>query len=388
MQDTKTVKETAQETVTAPALPVKVAPPEGNVKAVASQWQLMWWKFRKNRLAVLGLIVGILFYLLPIFAEFVAPRGPQYFKPDYVFAPPQPIHFFSEGRFQTFVYALKFERDPRSLKKVWVLDKETKIAVGFFVKGDPYKLLGFIPTDRHLFGPLDKEQPFYLMGADKNGRDLFSRIIYAARISLTVGLVGVFLQLLIGVILGGISGLFGGIVDVVIQRIIEIINSIPSLPIMMAFAAIVPPGTSPVQVYMIVTLILALLTWTGMARVVRGRFLALREEDFILAAKLDGVGSSRLIFRHMLPSFLSHIIASITIAIPYMILSETTLSFLGVGLRPPTVSWGVMLRDAQQIATLANYPWLLWPAAAVIVFVIAMNFLGNGLRDAADPYAN
>jgi peptide/nickel transport system permease protein len=384
----ETVKETNQETANAPALPAKAAPSEGNMKAVASQWQLMWWKFRKNRLAVLGLIVGILFYLLPIFAEFVAPRGPQYLKPDYVYAPPQPIHFFSEGRFQTFVYALKFERDPRSLKKVWVLDKETKVPVGLFVKGDPYKLLGFIPTDRHLFGPIDKEQPFYLMGADKNGRDLFSRIIYAARISLTVGLVGVFLQLVLGVIIGGISGLFGGIIDVVIQRIIEIVNSIPSLPLMMAFAAIVPPGTSPVQVYMIVTLILALLTWTGMARVVRGRFLALREEDFILAARLDKVGPARLIFKHMMPSFLSHIIASVTIAIPYMILSETTLSFLGVGLRPPTVSWGVMLRDAQQIATLANYPWLLWPAAAVIVFVIAMNFLGNGLRDAADPYAN
>jgi peptide/nickel transport system permease protein len=384
----ETVKETNQETANAPALPAKAAPPEGNMAAVASQWQLMWWKFRKNRLAVLGLIVGILFYLLPIFAEFVAPRGPQYLKPDYVYAPPQSIHFFSEGRFQPFVYALKFERDPRSLKKVWVLDKETKVPVGLFVKGDPYKLLGFIPTDRHLFGPIDKEQPFYLMGADKNGRDLFSRIIYAARISLTVGLVSVFLQLLIGVIIGGISGLFGGFIDVVIQRVIEIINSIPQLPIMMAFAAIVPPGTSSVQVYMIVTLILALLTWTGMARVVRGRFLALREEDFILAAKLDGVRPSRLIVKHMLPSFLSHIIASITIAIPYMILSETALSFLGVGLRPPTVSWGVMLRDAQQIATLANYPWLLWPAAAVIVFVIAMNFLGNGLRDAADPYAN
>jgi peptide/nickel transport system permease protein len=384
----ETVKETGQETVTAPTLPAKATPPEGNMTAVASQWQLMWWKFRKNRLAVLGLIIGVLFYLLPIFAEFVAPRGAEYLKPDYVFAPPQPIHFFSEGRFQPFVYALKFERDPRSLKKVWVLDKEARVPVGLFVKGDSYKLLGFIPADRHLFGPIDKEQPFYLMGADKNGRDLFSRMIYAARISLTVGLVGVFLQLVIGVIIGGISGLFGGVTDVVIQRLIEIVNSIPSLPLMMAFAAIVPPGTSPVQVYMIVTLILALLTWTGMARVVRGRFLALREEDFILAARLDGVRPSRLIAKHMLPSFLSHIIASITIAIPYMILSETALSFLGVGLRPPTVSWGVMLRDAQQIATLANYPWLLWPAAAVILFVIAMNFLGNGLRDAADPYAN
>jgi peptide/nickel transport system permease protein len=376
-------------TINAPTSPVSTtAPAEENTKAVASQWQLMWWKFRKNRLAIVGLIIGILYYLLPFFAEFVAPRSAQYFQKDYVFAPPQTIRFFHEGRFEPFVYGLKFERDPRSLKKVWVIDKEVRVPVGFFVRGEPYKLLGFIPSDRHLFGPLDTTQPFYVLGADKNGRDLFSRTIHAARISLTVGLVGVFLSLIIGVTIGGVSGLFGGTLDVIIQRIIEIINSIPSLPIMMAFAAIVPPGTPSVQVYMIVTLILALLTWTGMARVVRGRFLALREEDFILAARLDGVKPGRLIFRHMLPSFLSHIIASITISIPYMILSETALSFLGVGLRPPTVSWGVMLRDAQQIATLANYPWLLWPAVAVIIFVISMNFLGNGLRDAADPYAN
>jgi peptide/nickel transport system permease protein len=376
-------------TINAPTSPVSTtAPAEENTKAVASQWQLMWWKFRKNRLAIVGLIIGILYYLLPFFAEFVAPRSAQYFQKDYVFAPPQTIRFFHEGRFEPFVYGLKFERDPRSLKKVWVIDKEVRVPVGFFVRGEPYKLLGFIPSDRHLFGPLDTTQPFYVLGADKNGRDLFSRTIHAARISLTVGLVGVFLSLIIGVTIGGVSGLFGGTLDVIIQRIIEIINSIPSLPIMMAFAAIVPPGTPSVQVYMIVTLILALLTWTGMARVVRGRFLALREEDFILAARLDGVKPERLIFRHMLPSFLSHIIASITISIPYMILSETALSFLGVGLRPPTVSWGVMLRDAQQIATLANYPWLLWPAVAVIIFVISMNFLGNGLRDAADPYAN
>jgi peptide/nickel transport system permease protein len=378
------------ETLKTPAAPVNTAAPqsEENTKAVASQWQLMWWKFRKNRLAVVGLVIGLFFYSLPIFAEFYAPRSAEFFRSEYVFAPPQSLRFIQDGRLAPFVYGLKFERDPRSLKKTWVLDKETRIPVGLFVKGEPYRLLGFIRTDRHLFGPLDKEQPFYLLGADRNGRDILSRTIYAARISLTVGLIGVFLSLIIGVTIGGISGLFGGTLDVVIQRLIEIINSIPSLPLMMAFAAIVPPGTSSVQVYMIVTLILALLTWTGMARVVRGRFLALREEDFILAARLDGVGTTRLIFWHMMPSFLSHIIASITISIPYMILSETALSFLGVGLRPPTVSWGVMLRDAQQIATLANYPWLLWPAAAVIVFVIAMNFLGNGLRDAADPYAS
>lgn len=354
---------------------------------VASQWKLMWWKYRKNKLAIVGFLVGVIFYTMAIFAEFFAPKGAEFFDPIYVFAPPQPIILFHEGRWDPFVYGLKFERDPVSFKKTWAIDYETRIPVGVFVQGEPYKLLGFIPSDRHLFGTKELDAPMYLMGADRNGRDMLSRIIYAARISLTVGLAGVFLQLIIGVTIGGISGLFGGILDVIIQRLIEIINSIPNLPLMMALAAMVPPGTPSVQVYMIITIILAFMTWTGMARVVRGRFLALREEDFILAARLDGANSRRLIFKHMVPSFLSHIIASITISIPYMILSETSLSFLGVGLRPPVVSWGVMLRESQQIATLVNYPWLLWPAAAVVVFVIAMNFTGNGLRDAADPYA-
>ncbi len=355
---------------------------------VASQWQLMWWKFRKDKLAVIGVTVVIFFYTMALFAEFFAPKSTEFMNPQYVYAPPQPVYFFLDGRWDPFVYGLKFERDPVSLKKTWAIDYNTRIPWGFFVKGEPYKILGLIPGDRHLIGPKNPNDPFYLAGADRSGRDMLSRVIFAARISLTVGLVGVFLSLVIGVIIGGISGLLGGMVDVVIQRIIEIINSVPSLPIMMAFAAVVPPGTPPVQVYVIVTIILALLSWTGMARVVRGRFLALREEDFILAARLDGASKGRLIFRHMVPSFLSHIIASITISIPYMILSETGLSFLGIGLRPPVVSWGVMLRDAQQIAAVANYPWLLLPAAFVVTFVLAMNFTGNGLRDAADPYAN
>lgn len=355
---------------------------------VASQWQLMWWKYRKNKLAIIGFIVGVFFYTMAIFAEFFAPKDPETFNSVYVYAPPQGIHFFYEGKWDPFMYGLKFERDPISFKKTWSIDTDTRIPIGFFVKGEPYKLLGFISSDVHLYGSKEPGAPFYLIGADRNGRDMLSRIIHAARISLTVGLVGVFLQLVIGVTIGGISGLFGGLIDLLIQRLIEIINSIPNLPLMMALAALVPPGTDSVRVYMLITIILALLTWTGMARVVRGRFLALREEDFILAARLDGAGSRRLIFKHMVPSFLSHIIASITISIPYMILSETSLSFLGVGLRPPVVSWGVMLRESQQIATLVNYPWLLWPAAAVVIFVIAMNFTGNGLRDAADPYAN
>jgi peptide/nickel transport system permease protein len=355
----------------------------------ASQWKLMWWKFRKDKLAVIGGVVVIVFYTIAIFAEFFAPKDPLWFDAQYTYAPPQPIYFLLDGQWNPFVYGLKFERDKISLKKTWSIDYNKRIPVAFFAKGEPYKILGLIPGDTHIFAPKNPKDPFFLMGADKTGRDVLSRVIHAARISLTVGLAGVALSLVLGLIIGGISGLMGGKVDLVIQRIIEIVSSLPNVPIMLALAAIVPVGTPIVQVYFLITLILALLSWTGMARVVRGRFLALREDDFILAARLDGASKLRLIAKHMIPSFLSHIIASVTISIPFMILSETGLSFLGVGLRPPVVSWGVMLREAQEIATVVNYPWLLWPVSiAVVIFVLSMNFLGNGLRDAADPYAN
>jgi peptide/nickel transport system permease protein len=375
-------------TPTAPAPIEDLSEASRSVEA-ASQWRLMWWKFRKDKLAIVGAVIVIIYYIVAVLPEFFAPKDPFVFDAQYTYAPPQPLFFFLDGRWNPFVYGLKFERDPVSLKKTWSVDYENRIPVGFFVKGEPYTLLGFIPGDRHLFGPVNSGDPFYLMGADKTGRDVLSRIIHASRISLTVGLAGVALSLLLGLLIGGISGLVGGRVDNFIQRVIEIINSIPNVPIMLALAALVPPGTPVIQVYFFITLILALLSWTGLARVVRGRFLALREDDFILAARLDGVPQMRLVTKHMIPSFLSHIIASITISIPFMILSETGLSFLGVGLRPPVVSWGVMLREAQEIATVVNYPWLLWPVTgAVVVFVLSMNFLGNGLRDAADPYAN
>jgi peptide/nickel transport system permease protein len=373
---------------TAPAPAEDVNEANRGVEA-ASQWRLMWWKFRKDKLAIVGAIVVLIYYIVAVVPEFFAPKDPFVFDAQYTYAPPQPLYFFLDGRWNPFVYGLKFERNPVSLKKTWTVDYEKRVPVGFFVQGEPYKLLGFIPADRHLFGPINSGDPFYLMGADKSGRDVLSRIIHASRISLTVGLAGVALSLVLGLVIGGISGLVGGQVDNFIQRVIEIINSIPNVPIMLALAALVPVGTPIIQVYFFITLILALLSWTGMARVVRGRFLALREDDFILAARLDGVSQMRLVTKHMIPSFLSHIIASITISIPFMILSETGLSFLGVGLRPPVVSWGVMLREAQEIATVVNYPWLLWPVTgAVVIFVLAMNFLGNGLRDAADPYAN
>lgn len=353
---------------------------------VASQWQLMWLKFRKHRLAVTGGIVVLLFYLMAIFANFVAPVSTKTYIADYAYAPPQSIKLFRDGRFAPYVNGYMSERDPVSFKKIYHIDEENIIPIGLFVHGESYELLGLIETDIHLIGPRDAGEPFYLLGADAIGRDVFSRTVFSARVSLSIGLVGVFLSLLLGVTLGGISGLAGGTVDNIIQRIIEIVLSLPMLPVIIAVAALVPIDTPVLHVYFIITLLFALTGWTGLARVVRGKFLSLREEDFVLAARLDGARPRRLIFRHMMPSFYSHIIASITLALPGMIVGETALSFLGVGLRPPVVSWGVQLQDAQQVNVIASYPWLMYPAFAVIIIVLAFNFLGDGLRDAADPY--
>lgn len=353
---------------------------------VASQWKLMWWKFKKHKLAMVSGAVVILFYLMAIFAEFFAVVGFQTYRKDYVYAPPQPVQFFRDGKFFLHVYGYKFERDPVSFKKTWAIDETVIVPFRFFNQGESYKLLGFIPGNIHLLGPVNAEDPFYLLGADKSGRDVLSRIIFSARISLTVGLVGVAISLIVGILIGGISGLVGGTLDNAIQRLIEIVISIPTLPVWLALAAVVPLDWSPLKVYFMITVILSLVSWPGMARVVRSKFLSLREEDFILAAQLDGVPRGRMITKHMIPSFLSHIIASITLSIPGMIIGETALSFLGLGLRPPVVSWGVMLQDTQKVAVLAIYPWLLYPALAVIIVVLALNFLGDGLRDAADPY--
>lgn len=353
---------------------------------VASQWRLMWWKFRKHRLAVIGLIVVVLFYAVATFAEFVAPQAADTYLAEYVYAPPQQIHFFRDGQFAPFVYGYTFERDPRSFKKIFAVDEETIIPIGLFVHGEPYKLLGFIETDIHLFGPTEAGQPFYLLGGDAIGRDVLSRTIFSSRISLTIAWVGVAISMVLGIALGGLSGLMGGMVDNLIQRLIEITMSIPLLPVIIAVAALVPIDWSVLQVYTIIVFLLAITGWTGLARVVRSKFLALREEDFVLSARLDGARPMRLIMRHMLPSFYSHIIASLTLALPGMIIAETALSFLGVGLRPPVVSWGVQLQAAQEINVIANYPWMMTPAFAVIAIVLAFNFLGDGLRDAADPY--
>ncbi|MBA2665966.1 MAG: ABC transporter permease [Trueperaceae bacterium] len=358
--------------------------------AVAGQWQLMWWKFRKHKLAMIGGIVTLMLYLVAAFAEVIAPFPADQYAARYTYAPPQPIGFVVETeagrRFQPHVVGLTSQLDARTLRRTFVADPDEIVPIAFFVRGVPYKLWGLIPMERRLIGPVEGGQAMYLLGADRLGRDVLSRIVHGTRISMSIGLVGVALSLLLGIVLGGISGYYGGWLDNLIQRTIEFIRSIPAIPLWMGLAAAIPLTWPPLRVYFMITVILSLIGWTGLARVVRGRFLSLKTEDFVTAARLDGASEMRIIGRHMVPSFMSHIIATVTLAIPTMILSETALSFLGIGLRPPVVSWGVLLQEAQNIRALATAPWLLWPGMAVVIAVLSLNFLGDGLRDAADPY--
>jgi peptide/nickel transport system permease protein len=303
--------------------------------------------------------------------------------------PPQRVYWFDGGRFSPHVYGLKGARDPQTFKRVYVADPERKIPIRFFAEGFEYRLFGVIPTTRHLIGVeggRDLAPAVFLLGTDVQGRDLWSRLMYGTRISLTIGLFGVTVSLVLGVVLGGFSGFYGGVADTIIQRTIEILRSIPTIPLWMGLAAALPRDWSVLQVYFAITIIISLLGWTELARVVRGRFLAMREEDFVVSARLVGCSQMRTIFVHMVPSFMSHIIAATTLALPAMIISETALSFLGLGLRPPAISWGVLLQQAQNVQTVAISPWLMLPAVPVIVAVMAFNFLGDGLRDAADPY--
>jgi peptide/nickel transport system permease protein len=359
---------------------------------VATQWQLMWWKFRKHRLAIVGSIVLILLYLTAIMADFIAPNDPSQFNKLYPYAPPQPIRFVDEARFhlRPFVYGLKRARDPVSLAVVFEVDTETRHPVRFLVHSHPYKLWGLFDTDLHLIGadvaPDELEETFYLLGSDRLGRDQLSRILYGTRISLSIGLVGMSLSFFLGILLGGISGYYGGVADNLIQRVIEFLRSVPTIPLWMALSAALPPTWPPIRIYFGITIILSLVSWTGLARVVRSKFLSLREEDFVMAAQLCGTSELRIIFRHLLPSFLSHIIASLTLSIPSLILSETSLSFIGLGLRPPTVSWGVLMKEAQNLVVVAKAPWLLLPGLFIVITVLSFNFMGDGLRDAADPY--
>lgn len=355
-------------------------------RAQASQWKLVWWSFRRHRLAMVGLVATVVIYLVAIFGGSLAPYSSEHFNPDYTYAPPQRIHFVHDGDFGPYVYGYTFTENQETLALEFEVDKSNRIPIKFFTEGETYRFLGLFETDIHLFGPAKEGAPMYLLGADKNGHDLLSRLIHGTRVSMSIGLIGVALAFVLGVLLGGISGYFGGKVDTAIQRVVEFFMSVPTLPLWLGLAAALPAQWDAMQRYFAITVILSIIAWTDLARVTRGRFLSLREEQFVEAAKLDGARRPRIIFGHMLPSFTSHLIASLTLSIPGMILAETALSFLGLGLQAPTVSWGVLLSDAQNIRTVATAPWLMLPGAAVVIAVLSLNFVGDGLRDAADPY--
>lgn len=350
-----------------------------------SQWQLVWRDFKKHKLAILGGVVLLLLYAVVIFAGFLAPHGPQQKFTDYQYLAPQRVRFVGpEGLQRPFIYGLKSARNPDTLEIEYVVDETVQYPIRFFVRGAPYRIAGIIPSRLKLFGV--EEGPLFLLGTDRLGRDLLTRILYGTQISLTVGLVGVVISFVLGITFGGVSGFYGGVVDDIIQRIIEFLMSIPKLPLWMALAAALPIDWPVVKMYFAITLVLSIIGWTGLARVVRGKILALREEEFSQAAKAFGARNRWIIFRHLVPNFMSYLLVSATLSVPRMILGETSLSFLGLGLQPPAVSWGVLLKDAQQVQIVADYPWLLLPGLCVVITVLSFNFVGDGLRDAADPY--
>jgi peptide/nickel transport system permease protein len=351
---------------------------------IATQWTLMWRKFRKHKLAMFGTTVVALFYVIAIFCEFIATQDPLKRTTDLIHLPPQSIHFFGSQGFGPFVYGLTAEDDPKTWRRIYTEDPTIELPIRFFVEGDSYKMWGLFEADTHLFGVTDG--PFYPFGTDDSGRDVFSRMMYGIRISVSIGLVGVAFTFILGSILGGISGYYGGPVDFIIQRVIEFILCIPSIPLWMALSAAVPKDWPSTRVYFAISIILSLIGWCGLARVVRGKMLELREENFIAASKLAGASDAWVIFDHMLPGFISYLIVSLTLSIPGMILAETALSFLGLGLRPPAISLGVLLQQAQNVKTISLYPWLMIPGLFIFVIVLAFNFMGDGLRDAADPY--
>jgi peptide/nickel transport system permease protein len=353
---------------------------------LASQWTLMWRKFRSHRLAVIALAVLATLYASIFISEFLAPYDYQTRNIDFIYAPPRAVHLFHDGRLVgPFVYGQTYALNLETLKREYTVDRTNVQPIRFLCRGDAYLFWGLIEGSLHLFCPA-KDGQLFLLGTDRLGRDILSRMIAGARISLTIGLIGVAFSFVLGLVLGGLAGYFGGIVDLVIQRMIEVLQSIPSIPLWLALAAILPVTWNPLATYFAITLILGLIHWTGLARSVRSKLLALREEDYVLAAQTMGASTTRIIGRHLIPGFMSHLIAAATLSIPGMILGETALSFLGLGLRPPITSWGVLLTEAQNINSVALYPWLLLPAIPVAVVVLAFNFLGDGLRDAADPY--
>ncbi|WP_333834797.1 ABC transporter permease [Rubrimonas sp.] len=365
-------------------------PPATAALATASQWRLMWWQFKKHRLAHACLYIAAALYLVALLADFIAPKDPGATSTRHTYAPPQSVSLFMRDddglRFLPHVTDYRVTIEPQAVRRVFVADESKPIPIGLFVRTAPYEFLGVVTLSHRLIGPLEAGKPFYLLGADRLGRDMLSRVIHGARVSLSIGLVGVAVSLVLGVVFGGVSGYYGGAVDDVIQRVIEFLKALPTIPLWMGLAAAIPATWSPLTVYFAVTVLISLIGWTSLAREVRGRFLSLKTEDFVASARLDGAPEMRVILRHMAPSFASHIIATLTLAIPSMILAETALSFLGIGLRAPVISWGVLLQEAQNVRAVASAPWLLLPGVAVVITVLAMNFLGDGLRDAADPY--
>ncbi len=378
-----------------------------------TQWQMIRLGFSRHKLAVCALFILVTLYTMALFADFVAPYSPSQKFLDHLYAPPSRVEFsFSEG-FHT--HPLELRRDPVTLSSTYMIDHATSIKLQFLPQSSPYKLWGILPLNRHLFGVTSNQgairgedkfhaqekifstfasstslpvasSPFFLIGADKYGRDLFSRIVHGARISLSIGLFSISISFLLGVGIGGMSGYFGGLFDLLSQRLIEVLQAIPQLPLWIALGAVLPADWPPLWTYWGITVVLSLIGWTGLARTVRSKLLSLREEDYAVAARLLGASHNRIIFRHLVPGFTSHIIVTLTLAIPGMILGETALSFLGLGLRPPLVSWGVMLQDCLNLDILCRHPWLIVPTAFVILTVLSFNFVGDGLRDAADPY--
>jgi peptide/nickel transport system permease protein len=350
----------------------------------ASQWRLIWRKFRRNKAALAGGIVILLFYLSALFAPFLAPYGLTTRFTKQIYMPPQLIHFFDEGRLQPWVYDLRQEFD-ENLRRTYVIDPEQKTRVLFFAEGEPYKLFGLIPANLHLFQGEDGK-PVCILGTDRQGRGMFSRILFGGQVSLTIGLLGVAMSLSIGAVLGIASGYYSGTVDNIIQRVIELIRSFPSIPLWMALSAAIPLAWSVMQTYFAITIILSLIGWTWLARQLRGQVLALRSHDYIMAAKLAGASDRWIIFRHLIPATMGQIVVVSTLAMPAMILAETSLSYLGLGLRPPVTSWGVLIQESQNYQSLALYPWVFTPALVIAVCILAFSYLGDGLRDAVDPY--
>lgn len=360
-----------------------------DIQSLMTHRQLVLTKFKRHKLAMGALVCLILMYMLCIFSDFFAPYAPNERFTEYSSMPPQKLHLFEEGSGKwvgPFVYGVKSARNPETLQKIYEEDRDKILKVDFFHRGEPYKLFGFIKTDIHLAGV--EGGTLCLMGTDAMGRDLFSRILNGGRLSLSIGLVGVFLSMLFGLLLGGIAGFYGGMVDSCIMRVVDLFMSLPTIPLWMGLAAAVPRDWTTTQTYFAITIILSFFGWTNIARVVRGKFLSLREEDYVLAARLAGASDFYVICSHLIPSFISYIIVSLTLSIPGMIIGETTLSFLGLGLQAPAVSWGVLLRDAQNFRSIATMPWLLLPSIFVVITVLSFNFIGDGLRDAADPYSN